>query len=564
MSAVPYPTDDTQLAGLIQAATAAAGQEREWQGVEEATPGENIEDGPQISNNTEQNGGPGAIFAQEISASQIDPSIRGQEGTMGKRPLRRSSTRKRKRDQASVPALEKPVEEETVPQGEEDTPSVDLVDARAAGVHSATALFRQPSASSKKYTRPPMSKMFTSLEISPENFLHLQAAAKNYMLDPAYPDRRDCVGQRGRGDTDMVKLRLWNCVKDFLGKEGNGERFFGENTINEGMTGNKYIWPRDEAKIIKLAMPLLRRMVTNERQRQYANTTRKGGGDKRRSRNGEAHDDATNAHHPLGLFSSLLDLNIPTLDECDAIYGQLCSLHNLERFYEESYLMPDDFKSVIMGIYGHFHFFHSNDPDQCTEECTYQVQGQIFAWDGFSNFAPEQQDSSFNAIRELFKLIKTAFPDIKPPLEDSVPRTSPDAILQPPNAQPDAPPTTEGQFPLPASLTLQISILRNQKRILPRLDINVQTCPTFSELKRSISEHYADTLVSEEGTTSFDVVKVWVPDGLAAIQTEGEWEMTFWSATRVDWMDGMLKVLVELPATEKEKEELKKQPQQQG
>jgi hypothetical protein len=33
--------------------------------------------------------------------------------------------------------------------------------------------------------------MFSSLEISPENFLHLQAAAKNYMLDDEHPERRD-------------------------------------------------------------------------------------------------------------------------------------------------------------------------------------------------------------------------------------------------------------------------------------------------------------------------------------------------------------------------------------
>lgn len=546
MSALPYPTDDTQLAGLIQAATAAAGREHEWQGVEEAVPGANTENGAQISNSIEQSGDSGAIYAQEISASQIDPSIRGQQGTIGKRPMRRSSTRKRKRGQASVPAIEKPVEEETTPQDEDDAPPVDLADARAAGVHSATALFRQPSASSKKYTRPPMSKMFNSLEISPENFLHLQAAAKNYMLDPDFPDRRDCVGQRGRGDTDMVKLKLWNCVKDFLGKEGNGERFFSENTINEGMDENKYIWPRDEAKIIKLAMPLLRRMVTNERQRQYANITRKGGGDKRRSRNGQAQDNTTNPSHSLGQFSALLDQNIPNVDECEAIYGRISSLHDLERFYEDSYLMPDDFKSLIVGIYGHFHFFHSNDPGQCSEDCTYQVQSQIFAWDGFSKFAPEQQESSFNTIRELFNLIKTAFSDFQPPAQSPINRMSPDAILQVPDAQSHAPPTTEGQFPLSTSFTLQINILRNQKRILPCLDINVQTYLTLSELKKSISDHYADNLPAEEGR-SLDVVKAFVPDGLMTIRTEEEWEMTFWSATRVDWMDGMLKVLVELP-----------------
>ena len=173
-----------------------------------------------------------------------------------------------------------------------------ITDARATGVHSAAALFRRPSGNTaKKYTRPPMSKLFMSLQLSPENFLHLQAQAKTYMLDPAHPERQNCVGNRGKGDTDMVKLRLFNCVRDFL-SDGVGERFFGENVekpgerdaveaaraLGEGedvtTEGRKWIWPRDGNKIVSLVTPLLRRMVTNERQRMYAIETRKGGAKK--------------------------------------------------------------------------------------------------------------------------------------------------------------------------------------------------------------------------------------------------------------------------------------------
>ncbi|KAF2198296.1 hypothetical protein GQ43DRAFT_168469 [Delitschia confertaspora ATCC 74209] len=171
-----------------------------------------------------------------------------------------------------------------------------LNDARAAGVHSAAALFRRSSnnQAAKKYTRPPMSKLFMSLQLTPENFLHLQAQAKAYMLDPAYPERQNCVGNRGKGDTDMVKLRLFNCVRDFL-NAGAGEQFFGENVDKPGekeaieaakalgennVQGNerRMVWPYDGNTIIGLVTPLLRRMVTNERQRQYAIETRKGGG----------------------------------------------------------------------------------------------------------------------------------------------------------------------------------------------------------------------------------------------------------------------------------------------
>lgn len=105
------------------------------------------------------------------------------------------------------------------------------------------ALFRRPSASSKKYTRPPMSKLFASLELSPESFLHLQAAAKSYMLDSNHPERKACVGNRGKGDTDMVKIRLHNCVREFLENEGHGEACFGVHVENEGLPTRTLVWP---------------------------------------------------------------------------------------------------------------------------------------------------------------------------------------------------------------------------------------------------------------------------------------------------------------------------------
>ena len=122
-----------------------------------------------------------------------------------------------------------------------------------------------------------MSKVFTSLELSPENFLHLQATAKAYMLDPEHPERRDCVGQRGKGDSELVKMRLWNCAAKFLDEEGHGLSHFGQDVPGADGASNSMLWPRDRNKIIGVTIPLLRRMVTNERQRQYAMEARKGG-----------------------------------------------------------------------------------------------------------------------------------------------------------------------------------------------------------------------------------------------------------------------------------------------
>ncbi|THY33619.1 hypothetical protein D6D01_02216 [Aureobasidium pullulans] len=244
--------DHAQLQGLVEAATSAAAQE-------------------QIRQRNQQ-----LQFAhsdQDLASLLRDPSAR-------------LSTSRRKRSNSLDNDDQTSASESSKRQrrSEDDGHHSPHLDARAAGVHSAAALFRPASDSSKKYTRPPMSKLFTSLELSPENFLYLQAAAKQYMLNANYPDRQACVGNRGRGDNEMVKARMYQCVREFLEAEGWGEKYFGENAPppNDGEANappqpRRYVWPRDRDRIIALCTPLLRRMVTNERQRQYAIESRKGG-----------------------------------------------------------------------------------------------------------------------------------------------------------------------------------------------------------------------------------------------------------------------------------------------
>lgn len=201
-------------------------------------------------------------------------------------------------------------------QNSKDFPYSLRVDARAAGVHSAVALFRPSNSSAtRKHTRPPMSKLFMSLNITPENFIALQALAKTYMLSPDHPERQACVGNRGKGDTDAVKLRLFNCVRDFLANDEIGERFFGEHAEKPDeresseaavALGEKeprrenLLWPRDGNKVISLVTPLMRRMVTNERQRLYAIDSRKGGKrvEKEGSVEGSIHHSASSTPAP--------------------------------------------------------------------------------------------------------------------------------------------------------------------------------------------------------------------------------------------------------------------------
>ena len=139
---------------------------------------------------------------------------------------------------------------------------VSTAKARALGVHSAAALFRRPSKASKKYTRqfvpsmcriklimsvgPPMSRLFTTLALPPDLFIELQNAAKMYMLDDNFPERRNCVGSKGNKESDLVRLKLFAEVESFLINGDWGERCFGVNS--EGYATRKYKWPQDRSK----------------------------------------------------------------------------------------------------------------------------------------------------------------------------------------------------------------------------------------------------------------------------------------------------------------------------
>jgi len=152
--------------------------------------------------------------------------------------------------------------------------------ARLAEAQPAPAIFRAPTG--RKSTRPAVAKEFRNLELCPETFHKLQAYAKKYMLDPAHPERKTYVGNRGQTDTAQVRHDLQRCVREFL-EDGPGDEFFGLDSTGptgeeqSGGASRSFSWPVDKDLIIQLCSPLLRRMVVNERQREYALKTRREG-----------------------------------------------------------------------------------------------------------------------------------------------------------------------------------------------------------------------------------------------------------------------------------------------
>ncbi|KAK5056106.1 hypothetical protein LTR84_012659 [Exophiala bonariae] len=311
---------------------------------------------------------------------------------------------------------------------------------------SASVLFREPSSKSRKYSRPPLGKVFTSLQLAPENFLRLQNAAKAYMLDEAHPERRDVVGHKKHmGGADVAKLNLWRVVEEFLTKHGFGAKFFGPG-VGAGIPGapqRSLTWPQDSQSIIKLMMPLMRKMVTNERQRVYAATSRKGG-------------------------------------------------------------------SAIPG---------------------------------------EKADSPFDVGDSIMSTENEALSSPRPTEAATLPEVTSTNPAEQPTQSPSA--TQQLNTAFKQSIILYVNVVSNTggalRREIPRFTLTPDSAPSLAALIAEVEQRYKrpppqDTSMEPKAP----IIKVWLTDGLVTVAEDGEWMVALLSAGVVDWMDGEIRVLIEV------------------
>jgi hypothetical protein len=109
--------------------------------------------------------------------------------------------------------------------------------------------------------------------------------------------------------------------------------------------------------------------------------------------------------------------------------------------------------------------------------------------------------------------------------------------------------------------SLRVNVLHNGKRILPRFDLPAGQCPDIDTVKQAILRRYPGQIpglpafqgahaATHEARESAVVdgwkVKVWLPDGLIPVQNQKDWTIALLSTDAIDWMDGELKVLVEI------------------
>ena len=575
-------TDQTRsvrpFAGLIRAATVAAGHES----TQSVLPISLTGDGLCTRRESEGTG----------MRRHTENQVRGNMATIRSDP---NSAKRKTRRNFELQHTPSPPSEAT--QDVQANPTKNHTSSSASNqeLQSVSALFRRTSNSSKKYTRPPMSKLFTSLELSPEGFLQLQAAAKAYMLDESYPDRRETVGQRGKGDSELVRLRLWTCVKDFLEAEGNGKRFFGRDVPGDDGAPRTMFWPTHKNSIITAVTPLLRRMVTNERQRQYAVETRKTGNSvaecltKRRKVN---HNE-----------SRMLEAKFPCdPDPCNArltypelfhnVYGvepqeeiALMRRRNGPLFarIDELSLQSGLSQATLDGLVGildyHFRIVHGcrmHEDSRCNKSCEGKLIERILGTgyldrEGYLEMPRVSSDSN-NELYEMSTLtskqltmqspsvlLHELFRNVTKSVGEQSSHESNDRQSPRPHDQAVLPEIDGSSFlPLTRSLnivkptelilegpiTLHVNLIREGKRLHGRLDIAATVSMEFSAILEHVDVRAAARKI--EANLEGGKIMVMLPEGLVPVAEDDQWRVALGIVRSNDWMDSELTILIEL------------------
>jgi hypothetical protein len=107
-----------------------------------------------------------------------------------------------------------------------------------------------------------------------------------------------------------------------------------------------------------------------------------------------------------------------------------------------------------------------------------------------------------------------------------------------------------------SQVSLRVNVLQRGKRILPRLDLPASQCNNADAVKQLVLRRYPGQIPGVSFTEGSDTVaqdttadwklRVWLPTGLTVVQSERDWTIALLSADTVDWMDGELKLLIEI------------------
>ena len=89
-------------------------------------------------------------------------------------------------------------------------------------------------------------------------------------------------------------------------------------------------------------------------------------------------------------------------------------------------------------------------------------------------------------------------------------------------------------------VTLHLNMMKEGKRCFPRVDVPADQYTDFEKIVQKIREQSGN-----DGLNSVRV-EVWVPEGLVEVKDDAGWKGVLETVEGWDWMDGELKVLINL------------------
>jgi hypothetical protein len=87
------------------------------------------------------------------------------------------------------------------------------------------------------------------------------------------------------------------------------------------------------------------------------------------------------------------------------------------------------------------------------------------------------------------------------------------------------------------------SDISGRHRVIPRFSLVPEAATNLAALRREVKKRAKSTPARAIDNA---IIRVWMADGLVSVKNDGEWMVTLLSAETIDWMDGEVRVLVDM------------------
>jgi len=257
----------------------------------------------------------------------------------------------------------------------------------------------------------------------------------------------------------------------------------------------------------------------------------------------------------LGLLDLVLDGYPTDWNVVARNYNQYNEDYQLDNLWSISGVPQPDWRGLVAAVDSHYQVVHHGMAYSCLQHCEDGNLNRIMSSDALSHLSwrvggtgKARTEFASSITRDISHIIRTnlggAGDTSSSPQPLLTSNSIPCHLSQLPHPDfvplPVAGPATAA---IASPITLRISVIQNGKRIFPCINVLADKCPGLDSLKQLLPQVLAPSF-------SNSPFKVWLPEGLVPVQNDGEWTIAQLSAGAVEWMDGELRVILDLGNTE--------------